>query len=343
MWAKNEDTPLQSRISLGFLGRIKRTIGFWITHNNNTVFNLINNKGVWFMEKVEFHGLQNCYRISNDNIDLVATTEVGPNVVRFGFVGERNELFGKTPRGFGGHVLQHAPEAKDRKFPAMDPVAVEEHNKFIRLTQPTEIPTGIQKEMDIPTSIEGNHLSIVHRLYNRGLWPVELAPWASTLMPAGGSAILPLPPRFPPRGVGPLLPTSSIAIWCYCDLSDPRLVLGKKYVMLKQDSKVPGAYKIGMLVSDGWIAYYNDGHLFVITYAYKESALYPDLNSPVECFSAETAFELETLAPLVTLKPGASAEHVENWYLFRDVPEPQNDDNIDKNILPLIQKIKQSG
>jgi hypothetical protein len=110
--------------------------------------------------------------------------------------------------------------------------------------------------------------------------------------------------------------------------------------MLKQDDKVPGAYKLGMLISDGWLAYYNDGHLFVITYDYKDGIVYPDNNSPAECFSAEGNFELETLAPLVTVPPGGSAEHVENWYLFRDVPEPNNDNDIDENILPLIKKIK---
>ena len=112
--------------------------------------------------------------------------------------------------------------------------------------------------------------------------------------------------------------------------------------MLKQDDKVPGAYKLGMLVSDGWLAYYNDGHLFVITYDYKEGAVYPDRNSPAECYSAKGNLELETLAPLVTLQPGGSAEHVENWFLFRNIPEPKNDNDIDQDILPLIKKIKKS-
>ena len=74
------------------------------------------------------------------------------------------------------------PEAQERKFPARSPVAVAEHDKFIRLTQPVEVPTGTQKELDIPTTIKGNHISIVNRIYNRGLWPVELAPWAYKIM-----------------------------------------------------------------------------------------------------------------------------------------------------------------
>ena len=293
------------------------------------------------METVEFAGLKNCIHISNNIIDLIATTDIGPSILRFGFIHDRNEFTVRSGNRFAGHIIRHAPEVRERNCPALDPVKVEEHDTFIRLTPPTEKPTGIQKEMDIPSNIEGNHVSIGHRLYNRGLWPIEIAPWASSLMPPGGGgrAIVPLPPRFPRRGGGPLTPTCSIAVWCYCKLNDPRLVLGEKYVMLKQDATVPGAYKFGMMVSDGWAAYYNDGHLFVVTYAYKPEAVYPDFNSPVELFTAEE-FEFETVAPLVKLNPGASAEHIENWFLFRDVPQPQNDNDIDSNILPLIRKIK---
>jgi hypothetical protein len=296
------------------------------------------------LEKIEFHGFKNCYHIFNNTLDLIVPTEVGPNILRFGFVGERNEFYiAKTEWGYGAHSLRHAPEALTRYFPDMTPMAVAEHDKFIRFTQSKIPPTAIKKEMDVPASIKGNHVSIVHRLYNTSLWPVEVSPWTTTQMQVGGRAILPLPPRLSHSSENPLLPTSSIAIWCYCDLSDPRLVLGKKYVMLKQDDKVPGAYKLGMLVSDGWLAYYNEGHLFVITYDYQEGAAYPDRNSPAECYSAKGNLELETLAPLVTLQPGGSAEHVENWFLFRNIPEPKNDNDIDQDILPLIKKIKKSA
>jgi len=293
------------------------------------------------MEKIEFLGLKNCYRISNNTVDLVATAEIGPNIVRFGFVGERNEFVAKTPFGLTGPILLHAPESQKLFFFGTDPVKIDQRDKFIRLTQPTEKPTGIQKELDIPLSIDGNHVDILHRLYNRGLWPIELAPWTSTVMLGGGKAILPLPPRAP-HAEDNLLPTSSIAIWPYCNLSDERLIQGKKYVMLKHDDKVPDSYKLGMLVSNGWTAYYNQGHLFVITFDYVKEALCPDLGSNVEAFSGKFALELETLAPLHVLQPEASVEYTENWFLFRDVPELQNDNDIYQNILPLIRKIKPS-
>lgn len=288
------------------------------------------------MEKVEFFGLKNCIRISNDQLDLIATTDLGPNVVRFGFIGDRNEFFGEPPRFYGGHAMRHAPEARERKFPANDPLKVQEHKTFVRLTQPTEIPTGIQKEMDIPSAITGNHISVTNRLYSRGLWPVELAPWAYTLMTPGGKGIVPLP-AFIPQMQAPVLPTACISMWAYNDMSDSRLIMGKKYIVVKQDSAVPGAFKFGMMVKDGWTAYWNNGHLFVDTFEFKPGGKYPDFNNSVQ-FWTGPGFELETLAPFSTLQPGESAEHTENWFLYKDVPEPKNDTDIDKYVLPLVQK-----
>ena len=39
------------------------------------------------VEKVEYKGWPNCYRVSNGEVELVVTSDVGPRVIRFGFVG----------------------------------------------------------------------------------------------------------------------------------------------------------------------------------------------------------------------------------------------------------------
>lgn len=290
------------------------------------------------IEKIDYEGFPNCYRIFNNLINLVVTTDVGPRIARFGFVGQRNEFVAVVmPWGVAGHRLWHAPEARIRTYiPDKDPVAIEKHDNFIRLTQPTEIATGIQKEIDLPISPDENHVAVIHRLYNRGLWPVELAPWGSSVMASGGKAILPLPPRRP-KSEQNLLPTTSLAIWEYSDLSDPRLIIGSRYIVLRQDNNSSGSLKIGVMGTEGWTAYYNQGHLFVVTFSYKKGALYPDLGSSIEANSGKAGLELETLAPLSLLQPGGSVEYIENWFLFREVPEPHTDNDIDKYILPLIR------
>jgi hypothetical protein len=252
-------------------------------------------------------------------------------------VGEWNEFVPAQKHGFSGHRLWHAPEAFPRSYISDDnPVEFTKHTKFFSLTQSPEKETGIQKEMDISINPDNNHLTVVHRLYNRGLWPVEIAPWAISAMAVGGKAIFPLPARKPADKTN-LLPTSLLAIWEYSDLSDPRLEIGKRFMILDQDVNAAAPLKIGVMDTDNWVAYWNKGHLFLKTFEYKKGGVYPDFGSSVEAYSSDRILELETVAPLKLVQPNESAEHIENWYLFRDVPEPFNDADIEKNILPLIK------
>jgi hypothetical protein len=41
---------------------------------------------------VHYSGWNNCLRIANSDIELVATLDVGPRIIRFGFCGEQNEF-----------------------------------------------------------------------------------------------------------------------------------------------------------------------------------------------------------------------------------------------------------
>jgi hypothetical protein len=216
------------------------------------------------VKRVAYKGWKNCCRISNGKIELIVTTDVGPRVIRFGFVGGQN-LFkeypaqlgkrgGKKWRIYGGHRLWHAPEAEPRTyFPDNFPVAVEKRGSTVRFIQPVETTTGIQKEIDIKLSA-GNRVELVHRLRNTGHWAVELAPWSVSVMAEGGTGIVPLPPR----GTHPedLLPGNALVIWLYTDMTDPRWTWGRKYILLKQDSTpTVKPQKLGALVPDGWAGY----------------------------------------------------------------------------------------
>ena len=77
--------------------------------------------------------------------------------------------------------------------------------------------------------------------------------------------------------------------------------------------------------------------LFLHMIEYKQGGVYPDFGSSAESYSSDRILELETVAPLKLLQPNESAQHIENWYLFRDVPDPFNDAGIENNILPLIK------
>jgi len=298
------------------------------------------------MEKAAYKGWANCVRLANRAVELMITADVGPRIIRFGFAGGENEfreypqMLGRTGDKewliYGGHRLWHAPEAVPRSYvPDNGQVSVEDKGRFVRVVQPVEAGTGIQKELDVALSAKEAHVKVTHRLRNTGAWPVELAPWALSVMEQGGRAVIPLPPRG--SNTGNMLPTSVLSLWAYTDMSDPRWTWGEKYIMLRQDPQAKKPQKAGAATPDGWAGYARGGHLFVKKFAYQEGASYPDFGCSVETFTNADMIELETLGPLTTLAPGAAVEHVEDWFLFDGAGEPRNDADIDRNILPRVR------
>jgi hypothetical protein len=300
-------------------------------------------------EVVPYGVWQRCYRASNGSIELIVTGEVGPRILRFGFIDQANELkeyperFDKVSSdewvNFGGHRLWHAPEDQQRTYyPDNRPVTFEQYPDFGRFTQPVEVMTGIEKMFDIAVSPDRNHAHVVHRLRNHNLWDVTLAPWALSVMEGGGTAIIPMPPRGEhPRD---LQPASNLTLWAYTDISDSRWVWGRKYILLRQDSNRTDPEKLGAMVTSGWVAYARAGHCLIKTFTYQPGATYPDMGSSVEVFTNSSMLEVETLGPLTTIPPGGMVEHVEDWFLFDDVLMPENDAEVDASILPLVQQVR---
>ncbi len=299
-------------------------------------------------EKISYGGWPNCYRLANEQVELIVTTDVGPRLIRVGFVGQANifqefdKMMGLTGgdkwRIYGGHRLWHAPETEPRTYaPDNEPVEIEEHGDFIRLRPPLEGSTGIQKEYDIYLDPREARVRVAHRLINRSLWNIEVAPWALSVMAPGGTCVFPLPPR----GTHPehLAPTSNLTLWRFTDMSDPRWTWGRKYILLRQDTNLSTPQKVGALVPDGWAAYLNHGTLFVKKFDVDLSAYYADMNANFETFTNDTMLEVETLGPLQSIPPGGSIAHKERWGLFRDVPACSNEEQIDTHILPLVNKV----
>src|SRR6185295_7394516 len=158
------------------------------------------------MQKVNYLGQSNCYRLSNGTVEAIVTTDVGPRILRYGFVGGEN-ILGEYPdlkvtselgewTVYGGHRLWTAPEAMPRTY-SPDSLPVEFQiagDRSIRLRQPVEPKTGIQKEIRVTLSAEGSQVTVHHKITNQGFWGVELAPWAITIMRYGGMTILPQEP-----------------------------------------------------------------------------------------------------------------------------------------------------
>lgn len=296
------------------------------------------------IEKENYKGWPNCYRLSNDSVELIAVTDIGPRILRFGFVGGENqfaevvETLGLTQgdewRVYGGHRLSHAPEANPRSYyPDNQPVQSRYEDDILILSQEVEETTGIKKEMEISLDRSEPKVEIIHRLYNLNLWPIKVAPWALTVMAPGGRAIVPLPPR----GSHPekLLPTSSIAIWPYTNMSDSRWYWGNKFVFIDQDQGNPSPQKAGFYVVDGWVGYQRGQNFFIKFSEYDHEANYPDRHSNVELFTDDQILELETLGGLVVLAPDESITHKETWLLLKEIDPIQDE----KDVLKMLSKV----
>lgn len=299
------------------------------------------------VEKTAWQGWPNCYRISNGAVELILTGDIGPRIMRYGFVGGQNmfkefaDQMGKSGEATfqlrGGHRVWKSPEDPVASW-APDNVAVEVRTtpQGVVAREPVEPLTGLQKEIEVSLAPEGSAVTVTHRIYNHTLFPLEYAVWAMSMMAQGGEAIT----GFPPRGKHPavLPPTNPLVMWAYTDLSDKRWTFTKKYLGLRQDSSFPEPQKIGLFNPKTWVAYLLHGDLFVKQAEADATKPYPDFDCSFETFSGPDFLEIETLSPLTKVPVGGSVTHVEHWSLYRNVQlDSLTDANLDRLLVPLLQ------
>ncbi|HEY1169726.1 MAG TPA: hypothetical protein VGH19_00020 [Verrucomicrobiae bacterium] len=275
------------------------------------------------MEKVNFGGWPNCIRLSNKNIEMVATTDVGPRILRLAVPGGDNVFKiwpdqagakgGDQWRIYGGHRFWHAPEDKVRSYqPDNEPVEVSWQNGVLKLTQKPEPKTGLQKEIEITMHPSEARVEVKHRLKNNNLWAVEAAPWALSVMQGPGKAIIPQEP--PSKD---LLPARPMALWGYTDMRDPRWTWGSKFIQLQCDPENKKAQKIGIRNSPGWAAYQAKDVLFFKRLPFDANATYPDFGCNTELYTNGDMLEVESVGALTKMAPNAAVEHVETWFLLK--------------------------
>jgi hypothetical protein len=272
-----------------------------------------------------------CVSLESAALSLLVTRSVGPRIISLRFNGGENllaelpDIVTKCPDGeifhfYGGHRLWHAPENLPRTYvPDDTPVEVLPVQNGLSVTQPVEVQTGIEKSIQVSLVADKPQVIVRHTLTNRGLWPVECAPWAITQLKKGGVAILPQSQE----RTG-LLPNRSLVLWPYTDLASLQVSWGNRYILVR--AEMQGPFKVGFPNPHGWLAYWLDGTLFVKRAAFDAQAEYYDFGSSSECYCNNRFLELETLSSISRLAPGQSATHTETWELYADVDFPEDED-----------------
>ena len=100
------------------------------------------------ISKTAYAGWPNCYKMTNGQVELIVTTDIGPRVIRYAFVNGQNifkefqEQLGKTGekawQARGGHRLWIAPEAVPESY-ALDNAPVKA-DFFMHDTRPATGP-----------------------------------------------------------------------------------------------------------------------------------------------------------------------------------------------------------
>src|SRR5437879_494222 len=115
------------------------------------------------IEKTSYKGWPNSYRITNGEVEVIITSDIGPRIMRYGLVGGQNlfkefaEGLGKSgeatwqPRG--GHRIWAAPEDAVQTYaPDNGPVHVSIKRDVLEATEPVEKLTGLEKQIIVKMS-----------------------------------------------------------------------------------------------------------------------------------------------------------------------------------------------
>ena len=276
----------------------------------------------------DFYGLP-ARSLENDHLRIDYLVEAGPRLVRLILVGSTNNLLAEVPEIcwptawgeyhlHGGHRVTVAPEALGLSYvPDDNGLVIEDAPGGVRLSRPTEIGSRVSKSIEIQLHPDRPALTLRHSVCNDRSEPIEIAAWAITQLRLGGLAVA---PSRTTTIANHHRPDRQLVLWPYTSWHDDRLFADDNYVFIEAQP-AEAELKIGLLAR-GWLGYLQSGVFFLKRFDPQLQQPHPDLNTNAQIYCNRRFIELESLAPLVLLKPGESSVHLETWEIYRagDVP-----------------------
>ena len=284
------------------------------------------------IQEIAHSGWKRNLRIQGPTTELIITLDVGPRILHYAFHDAPN-VFVKIPAQLGGsgenewmirggHRFWTAPEADHSYDLDNGPVTYKKlEEASVEIIQPVSA-FGFQKSLRVEL-LKDEVVRVTHILTNVGKKSLDYTPWALSVMAAGGTAFIPQPKldlhpsQFPEgRQTEPqdFLPNRELILWPYTNLADGRFSFSEHFLRVKQDTEKPPT-KIGLKFPTGWVAYQNGDSVFAKHFSYDPAQPYTDRGVNFELFTNSEILELETIAPLLPLAPGATHEHTEHWIL----------------------------
>ena len=267
----------------------------------------------------DYHG-HPTHRLVGERLWVEVLATAGPRILRLGLTGSTRNLLAETPDSgwetpngryelFGGHRLWFAPEDPDRvAIPDGRGLDVDLLSDGIRLTGMAEEPTGLVRSMVLRFAPGRASMEVCHELHNVGGRTVELAPWAITQLPLGGTVVL---PQVVATHGHHVRPNRMLVLWPYTSWEDPRF--RPRDGLMTVDARAGSNLKLGYFNDAGWIGYANDGAVLIRRFEPRPGQPHPDLGCNVEVYVGGRFLELEVLGPLTALAPDDTVTLVEHW------------------------------
>ena len=275
-----------------------------------------------------------CVVISNGEIEAYVTVDLGPRIIRFGFLGGKNILFdnrkaftpktdkvytdyygeGKAWENFGGHRVWMTKETYPETYtPDDQPVKYTVTENGAVFEQPDDTKNGVKKMFEIKMDPDDANMQIKTTIKNISDKEKEFAVWCISVAAADGTLIIPMNTN----DTG-YLANRTISVWPYTDLSDSRLRFGKKYVTVKQDTNAKVPFKIGLDLNGGQVYYVNGNDVFCKKYENNHpDGIYPDNGVSFETYTNNVMIEIENLSEVKKVASGEENTMVESWSLFK--------------------------
>ena len=290
------------------------------------------------VEEIQYGSFGKCLSVNNGMMEMVITIDVGPRIIRYALPGRQNilfedaerqicqkgsamnEVFGKDAAWYiyGGHRLWISPEAMPHSYyPDNDPVEYEVFESGVTLFADPQRVNDVAYTVDLSFCEDSSRVEVCHFITNVGEKTQTFAPWALTVLGAGGLEVIPMPDR----KTG-LLANRVLSLWDYTSMSDPRVYFGSRFITLRQDQKNENAFKLGINNEKGWAAYFANDDLFLKSYRPSEDGCYPDYGVSFETYTNNHFLEMETLGELGPVSSGSTTVHRETWQLFDGIACP---------------------
>lgn len=302
----------------------------------------------------EFKDYGKCLSISNGVIEAYVTLDIGPRIIKFGYIDGQNimcsnrkafgakddkeftDYFGENRawENLGGHRIWISPEAyPETYYPDMEPVKYEVTDNGVVFTPNPETENGVQKTLTVHMDGDDANMQVTMQVKNIGKTAKTFAVWGLSVCDKGGTLIIPMNTN----DTG-LLANRIISVWPYTNMNDNRIYWGDKYVTLRQDENAKKPIKLGFDLNCGTAYYVLGEDIFIKKYdTLHPNAAYPDGGCSFETYTNNAMIEVESLGELKTVKPGETSFNTESWSLIKKPFEVdlRNDASID-NLLSEI-------